>query len=89
MQGIQLADDQGNLLPLTVDQTLYFWNEKIYASTTWKPTVKITGIEYAELDTAVNPNAYNKYATMSASQASAVSDIPVSGNWTDGWCSIR
>ena len=54
LEGLQLADSQGNLLPLTVDQTFYFWNEKLYASTKWKPIVKITGIEYAELDTFVN-----------------------------------
>lgn len=81
MKDIELADQDGNKLPLTVDQTYYFWNEKFYVVTEWKPIRKITGIDYAELQTVVKAGLFDRMQTVNDGAAGTAAAVPVSGRW--------
>lgn len=59
--GIELANDAGAKLPLLVDQTFYFWHDKSYVTTVFRPQAAIEGIEYAELVTVLDRTAFTGY----------------------------
>ena len=79
LRDIQLASDDGKILPLKADQIFYFWNEKFYVKTSWLPTADIPGVEYAELQTYLNKAMFGKYNI-----GKGDADLPASGTWTDG-----
>ncbi len=76
---IILKSGSGDKLPLTVQQTYNFWDDKFYVTTKWLPTENITNLESATLNTRLNGALFDKYNVGDADRT-----IPQDGVWSNG-----